>query len=102
MRPAAGICKAKLGDLVHRSPRLDFIHPVAPCLDGDSVAGIDDQLWFFRWIEPAPLYGVLVRRQRVMFASDTLRSGFFRRGLRFRSRTNHAEGNQANEGRDFP
>jgi len=27
MRPAARICKAKLGDLVHRSSRLNFIHP---------------------------------------------------------------------------
>jgi len=77
MRPAAGIREAKVHDFLHGNAGLNFVHRVAQRLNGDSVSGIDYELGFLGGIEPAPLSGVLIRRQYIVLASGFSCSAFF-------------------------
>ena len=75
---ATVIGEPKFDDFVNGDSWLDLVHAVAPGFDGYGVAGIDDELGFFRGVVPAPLHGVFVRREYIVLAGRFLWGGFFR------------------------
>ena len=77
MGAAAVIGETKLDDFVDGDSWLDLVHAVAPGFDGYGVAGIDDELGFFRGIVPAPLHGVFVRGEHIVLAGGFLCGRFF-------------------------